>query len=102
VVHGVSERQARMLATAIADRLAEAGLQPHPTKTRIVYCKDGKLRLDHEHTSFTFLGFTFGARRARGEAATSRRFCPRSATTPRTRPAHRCGPSGCTCAPVTP
>ncbi len=35
-------------------------------------------------------------------AATSRRFCPRSATTPCTRPAHRCGPSGCTSAPATP
>ena len=31
-----------------------------------MYCKDGKRRLDHEHTSFTFLGFTFRARKARG------------------------------------
>jgi hypothetical protein len=59
VVHCVSQRQARRLATAIADRLAEVGLRLHPTKTRIVYCKDGKRRLDHQHTSFTFLGFTF-------------------------------------------
>src|SRR5512132_1190382 len=59
VVHCASERQARMLATAIADRLAEVGLRLHPTKTRIVYCKDGKRRASFEHTSFTFLGFTF-------------------------------------------
>jgi RNA-directed DNA polymerase len=66
VVHCASERQARMLATAIADRLAEVGLRLHPTKTRIVYCKDGKRRASFEHTSFTFLGFTFRARKARG------------------------------------
>ncbi len=65
VVHCVSERQAGRLVAAIADRMAEVGLRLHPAKTRIVYCKDGKRRLDHEHTSFTFLGFTFRARKAR-------------------------------------
>ncbi len=76
VVHCVSERQARMLATAIADRLAQVGLRLHPTKTRIVYCKDGKRRGDHEHTSFTFLGFTFRARRARGRGRNFTSFLP--------------------------
>jgi RNA-directed DNA polymerase len=41
-----------------------------------VYCKDGKLRLDHEHTSVTFLGFTFGARRARGRGRNFTSFLP--------------------------
>ena len=67
IVHCVTEAQAKRLAAAIADRLAEVGLQLHPTKTRIVYCKDGKRWLDYEHTSFTFLGFTFRARGARGK-----------------------------------
>ena len=40
----------------------EVGLALHPDKTRIVYCKDGNRRGSHEHTSFTFLGFTFRAR----------------------------------------
>jgi hypothetical protein len=74
VVHCVSQRQARMLVRAIADRMAEVGLRLHPAKTRIVYCKDGKRQLDYEHTAFTFLGFTFrarGARGARGERFTS-------------------------------
>jgi RNA-directed DNA polymerase len=74
VVHCVSQRQARMLVRAIADRMAEVGLGLHPAKTRIVYCKDGKRQLDDEHTAFTFLGFTFrarGARGARGERFTS-------------------------------
>jgi RNA-directed DNA polymerase len=66
VVHCVSERQARTLRAAIADRMEQVGLRLHPDKTRIVYCKDGKRRRSHEHTSFTFLGFTFRARSARG------------------------------------
>jgi RNA-directed DNA polymerase len=65
VVHCVTQVQAERLVVAIGDRMAEVGLRLHPTKTRIVYCKDGKRRLDHEHTEFTFLGYTFRARAAR-------------------------------------
>jgi RNA-directed DNA polymerase len=36
-----------------------------PSATR--HCKDGDRRGSHEHTSFTFLGFTFRARAARGK-----------------------------------
>ncbi|MGH2885027.1 MAG: group II intron reverse transcriptase/maturase, partial [Solirubrobacteraceae bacterium] len=66
VVHCKSKRQAEYVLAAIAARLGEVGLRVHPEKTRIVYCKDGRRRGDHEHTSFTFLGFTFRARGARG------------------------------------
>jgi group II intron reverse transcriptase/maturase len=68
VVHCATEQQAQSLLVAIMDRLAEVGLQLHPAKTRIVYCKDGRRRGSHEHTSFTFLGFTFRARAARSRA----------------------------------
>ena len=37
----------------------------HPAKTKIVYCKDSGRRGSYEHTSFTFLGFTFRPRAAR-------------------------------------
>jgi RNA-directed DNA polymerase len=67
VVHCKSRRQAEHVLAAIAARMAEVGLRIHPDKTRIVYCKDGRRRGDHEHTSFTFLGFTFRARGARGK-----------------------------------
>ena len=66
VVHCKSRRQAEYVLAAIAARMGEVGLRLHPDKTRIVYCKDGRRRGDHEHTSFTFLGFTFRARGARG------------------------------------
>ena len=65
VVHCVSRRQAEHVHAAIAERMSEVGLRLHPDKTRIVYCKDGRRRGEHEHTSFTFLGFTFRPRRAK-------------------------------------
>ena len=65
IVHCATKEQAERLLEAIGNRMAEVGLQLNPAKTRIVYCKDGRRRLDHEHTSFTFLGFTFRARGAR-------------------------------------
>jgi rhodanese-related sulfurtransferase len=65
VVHCVSERQAREVLTALGNRMDEVGLRLHPDKTKIVYCKDGNRRGSYEHTSFTFLGFTFQARKAR-------------------------------------
>jgi RNA-directed DNA polymerase len=66
VVHCVTRRQAEQVLAGIATRMEEVGLKLHPDKTRIVYCKDGKRRGNHEHTSFTFLGFTFRARKAKG------------------------------------
>ena len=66
VVHCRSEDQAHLVRRGIAARLAECGgLQLHPDKTRIVYCKDGTRRGSYEHTSFTFLGYTFRSRRVR-------------------------------------
>lgn len=66
VVHCVTQRQAREVLAALEDRMAQVGLELHPDKTRIVYCQDGKRRSSFEHTSFTFLGFTFRRREARG------------------------------------
>ncbi|WP_413807677.1 group II intron reverse transcriptase/maturase [Streptomyces sp. OE57] len=65
VVHCVSRAQAQFIARAISDRMEQVGLRLHPDKTRIVYCQDGNRRGSYEHTSFTFLGFTFRQRRAR-------------------------------------
>jgi RNA-directed DNA polymerase len=65
VVHCANQVQANRVLAAIAKRMEEVGLRLHPDKTRVVYCKDGKRRGDHEHTSFTFLGFAFRGRKAR-------------------------------------
>ena len=68
VVHCESHQQAQEVLAAIANRMQQVGLRLHPDKTKVVYCKDGNRRGSHEHTSFTFLGFTFRARKARGRA----------------------------------
>jgi group II intron reverse transcriptase/maturase len=65
VVHCVTQRQAHQVLAALQDRMAQVGLQLHPAKTKIVYCKDSMRRATYEHTSFTFLGFTFRPRAAR-------------------------------------
>jgi RNA-directed DNA polymerase len=67
VVHCGSESQARRVRDAIAARLAQVGLEVHPDKTRIVYCKDDDRRDSHEVTSFTFLGYEFRPRLARNK-----------------------------------
>jgi RNA-directed DNA polymerase len=59
VLHCVTERQARQVLAALQDRMEQVGLRLHPTKTKIVYCKDGTRRGDYPNTSFTFLGYTF-------------------------------------------
>lgn len=42
--------------------MSDCKLEIHPTKTRIVYCKDDNRKEDHEHTDITFLGYTFCSR----------------------------------------
>ena len=66
VAHCGTEEQARQLRAAIAKRLGTLGLELHPVKTKIVYCKDANRRGDFEHTSFDFLGYTFRGRLAKG------------------------------------
>ncbi len=65
VVHARSLEEAEKLLEALRSRLLSCGLELHPEKTKIVYCKDDDRRGDHEHTKFDFLGYTFRPRRAK-------------------------------------
>lgn len=65
VVHCTSEAEARTVLDAIRRRFEECGLRLHPTKTRIVYCKDANRPGKYAHVSFDFLGYTFRPRRAK-------------------------------------
>jgi RNA-directed DNA polymerase len=62
LVHCRSEAEAIAVKAKLAARLAECGLEMHPTKTKIVYCKDGKRKKEYVNTSFDFLGYTFRLR----------------------------------------
>jgi len=64
IVHCVTERQARHVRAAIGDRLAEVGLELHPGKTKVAYCKDSRRRGSYEVISFAFLGYAFWPRAA--------------------------------------
>ena len=64
IAHCVSLKQAESLLAMLNKQFAKYGLELHPEKTKIVYCKDGNRKGDHEHTSFDFLGYTFRARKA--------------------------------------
>jgi RNA-directed DNA polymerase len=64
VVHCTTRRQAEEVLTRITVRMEEVGLRLNPDKTKIVYCKDSNRRGEHEHISFTFLGFAFRPREA--------------------------------------
>jgi len=66
VVHCRSREQAEELMRSIALRLAECGLTIHPEKSKVVYCKGGRRTASCPHVHFTFLGFTFRTRKARG------------------------------------
>ncbi len=62
VVHCASKAQALHVLKAIEERMAQVGLELHPDKTRIVYCKDADRAGSYEHEQFDFLGYTFRPR----------------------------------------
>ena len=61
-MHCRSEAQALFVHRVLKQRFEECGLELHPNKTKIVYCKDGRRTGDYIHTSFDFLGYTFRRR----------------------------------------
>jgi RNA-directed DNA polymerase len=63
--HCASEAQAKALREALEKRFAECGLQLHPEKTKVVYCKDDDRRGNSKNESFDFLGYSFRARRSK-------------------------------------
>lgn len=65
LAHCHSEADANRVKTELAARLQECGLEMHPDKTKIVYCKDEDRKGEYPVTSFDFLGYTFRPRRSK-------------------------------------
>ena len=65
IVHCRKEVQAQEIRNAIAARLKECGLELHPDKTKVVYCKDDLRRRTYPNEKFDFLGYTFRPRRSK-------------------------------------
>ena len=65
LVHCRTEQEAQALKAELQARLAECHLEMHPTKTKIVYCRDGKRRGMYPNVKFDFLGYCFRPRLVR-------------------------------------
>jgi group II intron reverse transcriptase/maturase len=65
LVHCRSEPEAKALKVDLQARLAACGLELHPAKTKIVYCKDGKRKGAYPNVQFDFLGYCFRPRLVR-------------------------------------
>jgi RNA-directed DNA polymerase len=62
LVHCRTEQEAQAVRAELQARLAECHLEMHPTKTKIVYCKDGSRKGKYPNVSFDFLGYCFRPR----------------------------------------
>ena len=65
LVHCRSEQEAKALKAELQARLAECHLEMHPTKTRIVYCRDDNRKGQYPNVKFDFLGYCFRPRPVR-------------------------------------
>ena len=62
LAHCKTRVEAERVLESIRRRLGECGLELHPDKTKIVYCKDEDRRGNPRNQSFDFLGYTFRPR----------------------------------------
>jgi RNA-directed DNA polymerase len=69
LVHCKTEAEAQNIKAALQSRFAECGLEMHPEKTHIAYCKDGRRRGSYSNTKFDFLGYTFKRRRVKSHTS---------------------------------
>ena len=63
LLHCKSEKQAKYVMKRLTKRLQNCGLEIHPEKSRIVYCKDKNRSGDYSGITFDFLGYAFRPRR---------------------------------------
>lgn len=78
VCHYRSQQEAENLWKALNARFSDCKLQLHSEKTKIVYCKDNRRRLNYPNVSFDFLGHTFCPRKTmnRAQQKAFTRFLP--------------------------
>ena len=74
LLHCRTLEHAEFFMDILRKRFKECGLEMHPEKTMIAYCKDVDRTRDYPNTSFDFLGYTFrprGAKNKHGKLFTS-------------------------------
>ena len=64
IIHCKTENVGLIVMKALKGRLKECGLEMHPLKTKLVYCKDSNRTGIFPNVTFDFLGYTFKPRMA--------------------------------------
>src|ERR1700730_4503527 len=64
IVHCRAKWESELVRVGVTARLKECGLELHPVKTKLVYCKDANRKESHPNEQFDFLGYTFRPRAA--------------------------------------
>jgi len=62
ILHCKSKSQAELVKRRLQERMHEYGLELHPEKTKLVYCKDYRRQQNHNTVKFDFLGYSFQPR----------------------------------------
>ncbi len=63
ILHFNSENHARKVLDLLKRRFADCKLELNENKTKLVFCKDAKRKLDFDEVCFTFLGYEFKPRK---------------------------------------
>lgn len=58
IVHCKSQQQAEWILAQLSKRMQSCGLELHPEKTKIVYCRDYRRKENYPTVKFDFLGYT--------------------------------------------
>jgi RNA-directed DNA polymerase len=64
IMHCKSKVHAERILQLIHQRMESVGLELHPQKTKIVYCRDHRRKEKHPTVKFDFLGYSFQPRTA--------------------------------------
>ena len=67
ILHCKSKVQADYVLRNLNKRMKKCGLELHPEKTKLVYCRDYRRQGDHPMVKFDFLGYSFQPRTTRSK-----------------------------------
>jgi RNA-directed DNA polymerase len=64
ILHCNTKAHAEQILQLVHQRMASVGLELHPQKTKIVYCRDYRRKEKYPRVKFDFLGYSFQPRTA--------------------------------------
>ncbi len=67
ILHCKSKAHAEWLLEKIRGRMADCGLELHPEKTKLVYCRDYRRQGNYPVVKFDFLGYSFQPRTTKSQ-----------------------------------